>query len=116
LGFTNVDVRSGDGFLGWPEHAPFDGIVVAASATAVPGPLLAQLKLGGRLVMPIGTTEWSTQLLRTTKRLDGTVERCSLGLALFVPLTGTRTTPFARYGLIDQSIPLCFGKPIIGVL
>ena len=116
LGMMNVDVRSGDGFLGWPEHAPFDGIVVAASATAVPAPLLSQLKPGGRLVMPIGRTEFSTQLLRFTKRTDGTIERCSLGVAIFVPLTGKHITPFTQYGLIDQSIPLCFAKPIVGVL
>lgn len=116
LGITNVDVRSGDGFLGWPEHAPFDGIIVAASATAVPTPLLAQLKLGGHLVMPIGASNWSTQLLRITKRKDGTVERCSLGGALFVPLTGPHTSPFARYGLRDRSIPLCYGRPVVSAL
>lgn len=115
LGFTNVDVRNGDGFLGWPEHAPFDGIVVAAGATAVPAPLIDQLKPGGHLVMPIGATETSTQLLRITKRANGAIERCSLGGAMFVPLTGTRATPFAQHGLTDRSIPLCFGKPIVWV-
>lgn len=116
LGFANVDVRSGDGFLGWPEHAPFDGIVVAASVTAVPAPLLAQLKPGGRIIIPVGATDASTQLLKITKRTDGGVERCSLGGAVFVPMTGGRVRPQAAYGLIDQSIPLCFGAPIVGVL
>ncbi len=116
LGFANVEVRAGDGFLGWPGQAPFDGIVVAASAPAVPRPLLDQLKPGGRLIMPIGSTDHSTQLLRFTKRADGSVDQCSLGLALFVPLTGTRTPPFSRYGLLDRSISLCFGKPIVWIL
>jgi protein-L-isoaspartate(D-aspartate) O-methyltransferase len=115
LGVSNVEVRSGDGFLGWPEHAPFDGIIVAASASEVPPPLLDQLRPGGRLIMPIGQTETSAQLLRFTKTADGSVDRCSLGPALFVPMTGTRTRPFARYGLIDRSIPLCFGSPIVGI-
>ena len=116
LGFANVDVRTGDGFLGWPEFAPFDGIIVAASASDVPAPLLAQLKPGGKLVMPIGLSDSSTQLLRFTKNADGSVARCSLGAALFVPLTGARARPFARYGLFDRSIPLCFGAPIVGIL
>lgn len=116
LGFSNVEVRAGDGFLGWPEHAPFDGIIVAASAPDVPSPLLDQLKPGGRIVMPIGPSDKSTQLIRFTKKFDGSVERCSLGDALFVPLTGARVRPFARYGLFDRSIPLCFGSPIVGIL
>lgn len=113
LGITNVEVRTADGFLGWPEHAPFDGIIVAASAPAVPSPLLAQLKPGGRLIMPVGPTETSTQLLRITKRMDGTIERCSLGGAFFVPLTGPHAPSFAPYGLFDRSIPHCFGAPIV---
>lgn len=115
LGFLNVDVRNGDGFLGWPDHGPFDGIVVAASASAVPPPLLKQLKPGGRLVMPIGPTETSTQLLRITKLTDGGIERCSLGVVLFVPLTGQHAAPFASAGLIDRSIPMCYGRPIVGI-
>ena len=115
LGFLNVEVRSGDGFVGWPEHAPFDGIIVAASAAAVPEALLEQLKLGGRLVMPIGPTDASTQLLRYTKRLDGTIDRCSLGHALFVPFTGGHAEPFARYGVFDRSIPLCFRAAIVSL-
>ena len=115
LDFLNVEVRSGDGFLGWPEHAQFDGIVVAASASAVPTPLLDQLKLGGRLIMPIGPSGMSTQLLRITKKVDGSTERCALGGALFVPLTSTHTKPFARAGLFDRSIPLCFEKPVVWV-
>lgn len=116
LGFSNVEVRAGDGFLGWPEHAPFDGIIVAASAPELPSPLLNQLKPGGKIVMPIGPSDKSTQLIRFTKKIDGSVERCSLGAALFVPLTGARARPFARYGLFDRSIPLCFGSPIVGIL
>jgi protein-L-isoaspartate(D-aspartate) O-methyltransferase len=116
LSFLNVEVRSGDGFMGWPDHAPYDGIIVAASATSVPVPLLDQLKPGGRLVMPIGAAETSTQVLRITKRADGTFDQCSLGGALFVPLTGSHVLPFARYGLLDRSIPLCFGRPIIWLL
>lgn len=115
LGFKNVDVRNGDGFLGWPAHAPFDGIVVAAGATAVPLPLLDQLKPGGRLVMPIGATDTSTQLLRFTKRANGAIDRCSLGGAMFVPLTGGLVKPFARFGLPDRSIPLCFSKAIVSI-
>lgn len=115
LGFLNVEVRTGDGFLGWPEHAPFDGIIVAASAKAVPEPLTTQLKIGGRLIMPIGPTQTSTQLLRITKRSDGSLERCSLGLAFFVPLTGARAVPFASAGLIDRSVPSCYGKPIVSI-
>ena len=115
LGFSNVQVRAGDGFLGWPENAPFDGIIVAASAPTVPAPLIAQLKIGGRIIMPIGATDTSTQLLRMTKKADGTLDRCSLGGAFFVPLTGAHTPPFSRYGLFDRSIPLCFGTPIVWV-
>lgn len=112
MGYRNVHVRSGDGFAGWPEHAPFDGIVVAAGASEVPQPLLDQLKVGGRMVIPIGPSTAQEQLLRVTKGSDGAVTRCSLGLAMFVPLTGRGERPPATRGLIDQTIPYCFGAPI----
>ncbi|MGR6327939.1 protein-L-isoaspartate(D-aspartate) O-methyltransferase [Sphingomonas sp. XXL09] len=116
MGYSNVVVRAGDGFAGWPDRGPFDGIIVAASATAPPPPLIEQLKVGGRIVMPIGATDMSTQLLRMTKRADGSLDRCVLGPALFVPFTGGRVAPFARHGLFDRTIPLCFKAPIVGIL
>lgn len=112
LGYGNVEVRSGDGFAGWPEHTPFDGIVVAAGAAEVPPPVMDQLKPGGRLVMPIGPTFASEQILVLTKQSDGSTTRCSLGSAMFVDLTGRGQTPATSLGLLDRTIPLCFGAPI----
>jgi protein-L-isoaspartate(D-aspartate) O-methyltransferase len=87
LGYKNVEVKAGDGYLGWPEHAPFDGIVVSAAAPKVPAPLVAQLKTGGRMVVPV-EGGWHEELLIAIKRADGgyTSEK-SLPVA-FVPLTG----------------------------
>ncbi len=87
LGYKNIDVKAGDGYLGWPEHAPFDGIVVSASAPKVPVPLVAQLRTGGRMIIPIGDGVHG-QLLLVVKRADGgyTSEK-SLPVS-FVPLTG----------------------------
>jgi protein-L-isoaspartate(D-aspartate) O-methyltransferase len=112
LGFANVEVRSGDGFAGWPEHAPFDGIVVAAGAAEVPRPLIDQLKPGGRLVMPIGPTAGSEQLLVVTKQPDGSLSQCSLGPAMFVPLTGRGAAPRAQFGQVYPAIQLCHGAPV----
>jgi len=112
LRYTNVEVRSGDGFAGWPEHAPFDGIVVAAGAAEVPRPLIDQLKPGARLVMPIGPTFASEQILVLTKQSDGSTTRCSLGPAMFVDLTGQGQTPAGNRGILDRTIPFCFGAPI----
>lgn len=83
LGYRGVHVRAGDGYLGWPEAAPFQGIVVCASAPRVPTPLLEQLAPGGRLVIPVGES-----LQRVTKAPDGTLEREELLPVTFVPLTG----------------------------
>jgi len=85
LGYRNVAVRIGDGYLGWPEKAPFDAIVVTAAAKQVPQPLIEQLALGGRLVMPVG--EADQRLLRITKTKSG-LNREMLMPVVFVPMTG----------------------------
>jgi protein-L-isoaspartate(D-aspartate) O-methyltransferase len=86
LGIRNVRFRHGDGAMGWPSHAPFDGILVAAAPLTVPDALLKQLKVGGRLIVPIGP-EGEQQLVRFTRR-EQRVERESLGAVAFVPLLG----------------------------
>jgi protein-L-isoaspartate(D-aspartate) O-methyltransferase len=84
LGIRNVRFRHGDGALGWKAHAPYDGILVAAAPLAVPEALIRQLKVGGRLVVPIGP-EGEQQLVRLTRR-EQRVEREGLGSVAFVPL------------------------------
>ncbi|MGF1613626.1 MAG: protein-L-isoaspartate O-methyltransferase [Gammaproteobacteria bacterium] len=85
LGYQNVTVRIGDGYQGWPEMSPFDAILVTAAPAKVPPPLLEQLKLGGRLVMPVGNVD--QQLIRLTKTPQGE-RRETLLLVRFVPMTG----------------------------
>jgi len=84
LRIHNVSVRHGDGFAGWPQRAPYDGILVAAAPEEVPQALLDQLADGGRLVMPVGPAG-RQQLLRITRRGDS-FRRQTLGLVSFVPL------------------------------
>jgi protein-L-isoaspartate(D-aspartate) O-methyltransferase len=86
LGIRNVRFRHGDGALGWKAHAPFDGILVAAAPLTVPEALIKQLKVGGRLLVPIGQ-EGKQELVRFTRR-EQRVERESLGPVAFVPLLG----------------------------
>jgi protein-L-isoaspartate(D-aspartate) O-methyltransferase len=85
-GYANVEVRVGDGSLGVPEHAPFDGIAVAAAAPVVPPALYAQLAEGGRLVLPRGS-RWGQELVLVVRGPDGPVERTSIPCR-FVPLVG----------------------------
>ena len=85
-GYDNVEVRFGDGTLGWPEQAPFDGIVVAAGGPSVPQALRDQLEVGGHLVVPVGPYHEPQALVRETRRPDGTFEREELGVVRFVPL------------------------------
>jgi protein-L-isoaspartate(D-aspartate) O-methyltransferase len=87
LGYANVEVRAADGYYGWPEHAPYDGIIVTAAAPQVPEPLIAQLKPGGHLVIPVGLPRSHQELLVVDKAQDGTVERRSVLPVAFVPLT-----------------------------
>ncbi len=87
LGYP-VQVRVGDGRLGWPEHAPFDGIIVTAAAPDVPPALVAQLAEGGRLVIPVGETAWN-QLLWLIQKSRGRLRRELLAEVRFVPLVAT---------------------------
>ena len=87
-GHRNVVVRIGDGYAGWPEHAPFDAIVVTAGAPHVPEPLVAQLKPGGRMVIPVDAGAFGQDLLLIRKHADGTVTRRVVLPVRFVPLTG----------------------------
>ena len=86
LKYLNVEVVVGDGTKGLPEEAPFDAIIVTAAAPEVPQPLIDQLKVGGRLVMPVGGN-WHQEMVRLTKTDDG-VKRESFGGYRFVPLVG----------------------------
>ena len=87
LGYDNVSVRVGDGFNGWPDEAPFDGIVVAAVADDLPPPLLEQLKPGGRIIMPVGDTFGHQELILGERRLDGSLAETRVLPVRFVPLT-----------------------------
>jgi protein-L-isoaspartate(D-aspartate) O-methyltransferase len=85
LGYHNVEVRHGDGYRGWPEKAPFDGIMVTAAPDHVPQPLIDQLKVGGRMVIPVGRQEELQQMTVITKTATGIVSRETLPVR-FVPL------------------------------
>ncbi len=85
LGYANVSVRAGDGYLGWPEAAPFDAILVTAAAPKIPAPLKEQLKDGGRLVLPVGD-DWQ-ELVVVTRRGERFEENRLLAVR-FVPMTG----------------------------
>jgi len=87
LGYRNISYRVGDGTLGWEIYAPFDAILVAAGGPEIPEPLVDQLEVGGRMVLPIGKEQKSQTLVRVTKREKGyTTENC--GPCAFVPLIG----------------------------
>lgn len=85
LKYDNVYIRIGDGTKGWPEKAPFDGIIVSAGAPAVPVSLLEQLKQGGRMVIPVGCEDYQ-DLILIRKESDGSFSRDNLGRVFFVPL------------------------------
>ena len=86
LGYDNVSVRIGDGFRGWPEHAPFDAIVVTCSPPEIPSPLKEQLAPGGRLIIPVG--ERQQELKVVSKNQEGAIEKESVIPVRFVPMTG----------------------------
>jgi len=86
LGYRNVEIRSGDGWAGWPEHAPYQAILVTAAAREVPPPLLEQLAPGGRLVLPLGRPWQPQSLVVIEKDADGTTREREVLPVAFVPL------------------------------
>lgn len=85
MGYKNITVKWGDGYIGWTEHAPFDGIVVTAAPDHIPQPLIDQLKVGGRMVIPVGSLYQELKLITKTK--DGIKEKSIIPVR-FVPMTG----------------------------
>ncbi|GMR18793.1 MAG: protein-L-isoaspartate(D-aspartate) O-methyltransferase [Gammaproteobacteria bacterium] len=88
LGYNNIIAKIGDGRQGWPEHAPFEAIIVTAAGPEVPPALIAQLKSGGRLVVPVGEPFHSQQLLLIEKDAEGMLSEREILPVSFVPLTG----------------------------
>jgi protein-L-isoaspartate(D-aspartate) O-methyltransferase len=88
MGYSDVVVKEADGYDGWAEHAPYDGIVVTAAAGHIPPPLVEQLEPGGRMVIPVGGQFQVQQLVLVEKRVDGSVTTRSLLPVRFVPLVG----------------------------
>ena len=88
LGYSNIEVKTGDGYLGWPEKGPFNAIIVTAGAEEVPEPLLKQLKEGGRMIIPVGPHNGIRQLLLMTKK-SGKIKTKEVMSVRFVPLTRT---------------------------
>ena len=89
LGYSNIESKAGDGYYGWPEHAPFDAIMVTAAGKDIPQPLIDQLKPGGRLVIPVGTEFGVQTLVLVQKKADGEITRRDILGVRFVPLTRT---------------------------
>ncbi len=104
LGYANVHVRTGDGSLGWSEHAPYDAIAVAAGGPKVPDALKAQLAIGGRLVIPVGTEETGQILLRVTRDAENVFHEEELAAVRFVPLIGEE-------GWTEEVDPHILGAP-----
>jgi len=86
LGYTNVQVKAGDGYKGWPEHAPFDAITVTCAPDHVPQPLIDQLKEGGRMIIPVGG--FGDQELYLLEKKNGELQRRAVLPVRFVPMTG----------------------------
>ena len=88
LGYRNVQTKVGDGYYGWEQYAPFDSIIVTATASHIPPPLIKQLKPGGRMLIPVGAQFLTQYLMLVEKNPDGTVSSKQILPVSFVPLTG----------------------------
>lgn len=93
VGCDNIFLRHGDGTQGWPEQAPYEGIVVSAGGPAIPDALRQQLAIGGRLVMPVGKEQRRQDLIRLTRISEDQFRRKNFGPVAFVPLVGTEGWP-----------------------
>ena len=87
LRYDRATIRAGDGYRGWPEHAPFDAIILAAAPPEIPQALTEQLAVGGRLVLPVGSTQWDQSLVVVTRTAGG-FDRRNVASVAFVPMTG----------------------------
>ena len=88
LGYKHIHCKLGDGYYGWPEEAPFDAIIVTTAPVEIPSPLIEQMTIGGRMVIPVGPAGGYQTLWRLVKRPDSTVDRFAEGGVAFVPFTG----------------------------
>lgn len=88
LGYKNIQAKVGDGYFGWQDRGPYDGIIVTAAATHIPPPLIEQLKPGGRMVIPVGPVFYVQMLILVEKQEDGSIRQKSVMPVRFVPLTG----------------------------
>lgn len=86
-GYSGIHARIGDGYLGWPEAAPFDAIIVTCAPESPPQPLVDQLAVGGRMCIPVGTTFMGQELILLTKEADGRLNRKMIAPVSFVPMT-----------------------------
>ncbi len=93
LGYDNIETRIGDGYAGWPEHAPYDGIIVTAAAPFIPPALVEQLKPGGKLVIPVGERYGYQELMLVEKDVHGTTHTSVILGVSFVPLVGADREP-----------------------
>ena len=90
LGYSNIHTKIGDGYYGWEEYAPYDAVIVTCAPDHIPRPLVAQLKVGGRMVIPVGPPGAYQSLWLLEKQADGGVKRRNLSGVSFVPMTGVR--------------------------
>ncbi len=88
LGYRNVKVKCADGYFGWEEYAPFDAIIITAAANHIPPPLIKQLKEGGRLIVPLGSTVYYQTLTLVTKKKNDKLDIEQMGAVAFVPMIG----------------------------
>ena len=93
LAYTNVHVKAGDGFFGWPDHAPFDAIIGTAAAGRIPPALLEQLKPGGLMILPVEDHQGFQHLILITKDSDGAIHKKTILPVRFVPMTGEVEQP-----------------------
>lgn len=104
-GFRNVSVKQGDGYAGWPEAAPFDAIIVTAGAVRIPPALIAQLRPGGRMILPLGPNWAEQQMTLVRKNRDGRLYVRSCGWVAFVPFVGEAQRP-------EPGAPGVRGRPL----